>query len=89
MGSTTVITHPWPGVQRPRQHMNVKWGELDEDLWVVTSVGNTVSVDTGAPPHASKGLRGLTESTAFGLQPLVYVLPWKPQVTTVCIVPRP
>lgn len=56
---------------------------------VVTMVGNTNSVDIWDPSHPSKGLKGLTESTSFRLGPLVCVLPWKPQVITVLIFPRP
>lgn len=56
---------------------------------VVMTVGNTNSVDIGALSHPSKDLKSLTESTSFKLGLLVCVLPWKPQVITVPIFPRP
>lgn len=57
-------------VQRPGKSLNMKWGEPGEELGVVERVGNSISVDVGAPPHSSKGLKGLTESTSFRLGPL-------------------
>lgn len=76
-------------VQRPGKSLNMKWGEPGEEPGVISGARSSISLDTGAPPHSSKCLKGPRESTLVRLGPLVCVLPWKPQVMAVSRFPRP